>query len=62
MIVISDACTINIINDSFMKITDNSRVMLQIMASRTDDSRGVIYNRYMLYIVQATDGKVQVGL
>jgi hypothetical protein len=40
----------------------NSRVMPQLMASRTDDSRGVIYNRHMLYIVQATDDKVQVGL
>ncbi len=62
MIVISDASTINIINDSFRSVTDNSRVILQMMASRTDDSRGVIYNRYMLYIVHASDDKVQVGL
>jgi hypothetical protein len=41
---------------------DNSTVMLQIVASFTDDSRGVIYNRNM-FIVQATEwlGKSVLG-
>ncbi len=34
-------------------VTDNSTEMLQIVASLTDNSRGVIYNRNM-FIVQAT--------
>jgi len=34
-------------------IIDNSRVTLEIMASLTDDSRGVIYDHKML-IAQAT--------
>ncbi len=34
-------------------VIDNSRLMLEIVASLTDDSRGVIYNHNM-FIVQAT--------
>jgi hypothetical protein len=57
MIIKSDACTINIINESVNETTriiiDDSIVMLQIIASHTEDSRGVIYNRNM-FIVQPT--------
>jgi hypothetical protein len=35
-------------------VNNNTRVMLQIVASLTDDSRGVIYN-CNVFIVQATD-------
>ena len=40
-------------NDISRIVIDDSRVLLQIVASLTDDSRGVIYNRNM-FIVQAT--------
>jgi hypothetical protein len=57
----NDACTINIINDTsrsvndaYRGVMDDSRVTLQIVASLTDDSRGVVYDRKML-IVQATE-------
>ncbi len=40
-------------NDASRILMDNSRVMFQIVASLTDDSRGVIYNVNM-FIVQAT--------
>jgi hypothetical protein len=40
-------------NDTCRIIIDDSRLMLQIVASLTDDSRGVIYNHNM-FIVQAT--------
>ena len=36
-------------NDASRIIIDDSRVMLQIVASLTDDSRGVIYNRNVFY-------------
>jgi hypothetical protein len=39
-------------NDASRIIIDSSRVMLQIVASLTDDFRGVIYNPNM-FIVQA---------
>ncbi len=42
------------VNDASRILMDNSMVMLQIMASLTDDSRGVIYNCNM-FIVQATE-------
>jgi hypothetical protein len=38
----------------FSIITDNSRVMLQIVVSLTDNYRGIIYHHNM-FIVQATD-------
>jgi hypothetical protein len=41
------------VNDTSMIIIDNSRVVLQIVASLTDDSRGVIYY-CNVFIVQAT--------
>jgi hypothetical protein len=41
-------------NDATKTMIDRSRVMVQIVASLTDDSRGVIYYRNM-FIVQATD-------
>jgi hypothetical protein len=40
-------------NDAFMIVINNSKVMLQIVASLTDDFIGVIYDRNM-FIVQAT--------
>jgi hypothetical protein len=59
---VSDACSTSTINDasrsanvtSRIKI-DNSSVALQIVASFTDDSRGVSYNGN-IFIVQATGG------
>ncbi len=57
MIVISGTCTINIVdelNDGSKIIIDDSRVTLQIVASLTDDSRGVIYD-CNIFKIQATD-------
>jgi hypothetical protein len=65
--IISDACTINIINDAYRSVNDSSRsasdactinstsyrVVLQIVASLTYNSRGVIYSCNM-FIVAAT--------
>ncbi len=44
------------VNDASRIVIDNSRVMLQILASLTDNSRGIIYNRN-LFIVQAGNSK-----
>ncbi len=41
------------VNDASKIIIEDSRVMLQIVAPLTDNSRGVIYNRNM-FIVAAT--------
>ncbi len=41
------------VNDTSRIIIDNSRVVVQIVASLTDDSRRVIYDRNM-FIVLAT--------
>ncbi len=41
------------VNDDFMIVIDSSRVTLQIVASLTDNSRGVIYNCEM-FIAHAT--------
>jgi len=41
------------VNDAFKIVIDDSRVILQIAASLTDDTRGIIYIRNM-FIVQAT--------
>jgi hypothetical protein len=41
------------VNDASRIIIDDSKVMLQIVASFTDNSRGVIYNCKM-FIVQAS--------
>jgi hypothetical protein len=41
------------VNDAFRIVIDDSRVMLQIVASLSDDSRGIIYDCNM-FIVQAT--------
>jgi hypothetical protein len=57
MIVISDAFTINIVDElynGYKIIIDDSRVTLQIVASLTDDSRGVI-NDCNIFIIQTTD-------
>jgi hypothetical protein len=43
------------VNDASQIISDASRVMLQTVASLTDDSRGIIYN-HSVVIVQATSG------
>ncbi len=40
------------LNDTSRIVIDNSRVMLQIVVSLTDNSKGVFYNRNM-FIVQA---------
>ncbi len=42
------------INDASRVVTDDSRVIIQIVASLTDESRGVIYKCNM-FLVQATD-------
>ncbi len=42
------------VNDASRITVDNSRVMFQIVASLSDDSRGIIYDRNM-FIVQAPD-------
>ncbi len=44
------------VNDVFRITIDNSRVMLQIVVSLTDDSRGIIYD-CNLFIVQASGSK-----
>jgi len=46
MIVFSDICTINYIsvNDTCRVLIDNSRATLQIVASLTDDSKGITYD------------------
>ncbi len=36
------------VNDTSRIMIENSSVMLQIVASLTDDSRGVIYDHHML--------------
>jgi hypothetical protein len=57
-IVIIDARSIILqINKKFASgiVIDNYSVMLQIVASLADDSRGVIYN-CNVFIVQVTDG------
>ncbi len=57
MIIVSDACTITIIKmseyDATRIIIDYSRVMLQIVASLTDNSRDIIYD-YSMFIIQST--------
>ncbi len=48
-------------SDAYRVIIDNSKAMLQIVASRTDESRGVIYDRNMyMFIVRA--GQISVRL
>jgi hypothetical protein len=42
------------VNHNCRIIIDGSRVMLQIVASLNDDSRGVIYN-YDVFIIEASD-------
>ncbi len=42
-----------IVNDASRIVIRDSRVTLQIVASLSDDSRGIIYDRNM-FIVQAT--------
>ncbi len=42
------------VKDAFRIVTDDSRVMLQMLASLPDDSRSIIYDRNM-FIVQATE-------
>ncbi len=38
------------VKDSSIIMIDDSRVMLQIVAPLTVDSRGIIYNRYMFIV------------
>ncbi len=42
------------VNDASCIVIDDSRVMLQIVASLTDDSRGMIYE-CNIFIVQVTE-------
>jgi hypothetical protein len=42
------------VNDASRIVIDYPRLTLQIVASLTDDCRGVIYN-YIMFIVLATD-------
>jgi hypothetical protein len=58
MIIISDTCSINIIisvDDTSKILIEDSRVMLLIVASLTDNSIGIICDHNM-FIVQATGG------
>ncbi len=41
------------VNDAYKILIEDSRLTLQIMASLTDNSRGIIYDHNM-FIVQAT--------
>ncbi len=41
------------VNDAYRIVIDNSRVMLQFVASLTDDCRGIIYN-CNVFIVEDT--------
>jgi hypothetical protein len=57
MMIIRDACTINFINDVFRSVVDvsrsiigDSRVMLKIVASLTDNPIGIIYDQNMLIV------------
>jgi hypothetical protein len=43
MSIISDACTVNVTNDASRIAIDDPRVTLLIVASLTDDSKGIIY-------------------
>ncbi len=45
------------VNDASRIVIDDSRVTLQIVASLTDDSRGIIYDRNV-FMVQPTGQKV----
>jgi hypothetical protein len=47
------------LNDASRIVIDDSRVMLQIVAPLTDNSRGVIYDCNM-FIIQATWDKLTV--
>ncbi len=49
------------VNDASRIVIDNSRMMLQVAVSLTDNSRGVIYNSIVL-IVQNTDVPAGVRL
>ncbi len=54
-----NACTINIkmsVNDAFRIVINYSRVTLQIVASLTDNSRGVIYARNMFTVIVQASG------
>ncbi len=55
--IIGDACTINFINDAFRSVVDasrgiigDSRVMLKIVASLTDNPIGIIYDHNMFIV------------
>jgi len=39
------------VNDTSMIVIDDCRVSLQIVASSTDDSRGIIYNCNMFMVM-----------
>ncbi len=43
-------CALNVINDASRSVNDDSRMMLQIVASLTEDSRGVIYSCNMFIV------------
>ncbi len=54
IVIVSDAFTINFINDNFMSVIDHSRVTIQIVASLNGSPRGIIYGCNMS-IIQAID-------
>jgi hypothetical protein len=48
------------VNDNSRIVIDDSRVALQIVASVTDNSRGIIYD-HLMFIVLATGGGARVN-
>jgi len=54
IVIVSDAFTINFINDNFMSVIDHSRVTIQIVASLNGNPWGIIYGCNM-FIIQAID-------
>ncbi len=45
------------VNDGSRILIDDSRVMLQIVASLTSDSRGIFFYNCYMFIVYAIDGE-----
>ncbi len=45
------------VNNASRIVIDNSRVMLQIVASLSHNSRGIIYGHHMFIVVAAEESK-----
>ncbi len=57
MIVIKMPVNIKMsVNDAFRIVINDSRATLQIVASLTDNSRGVIYDRNMFIVIVQASG------